>query len=66
MAGRPPDTYLFKFVARRSARAVTSPLPVLILAAYLQYCSLVLSVILNVKNFVTSVRNLNPREQSIS
>lgn len=66
VAGRPPDTYLFKFAARRSARAVTSPLSVLILAAYLQYCWLVLSVILNVKNFVTSVRNLNPREQSIS
>lgn len=63
---RPPDTYLFKFAARRSARAVTSPLPVLILAAYLQYCSLVFLWLLNIKNVVTSVRNLNPREQSIS
>lgn len=39
--GRPPDTYLFKFAAGRSARAVTSPFPVLSLAAYSQYCSLV-------------------------
>lgn len=64
VAGHPPDTSLFKFAARRSARAATSPLPALILAAYLQYCSLVLSVILNVQNFITGVRNLNPGEQS--
>lgn len=64
--GRPPDTYLFKFAARRSARAVTSPLSVLIFAAYLQYCSPVCLWLLNIKNVVTVSEILNPREQSIS
>lgn len=64
--GLPLDTYIFKFTDRRSARAVTFPLPVLIFSAYLQYCSLACLWLLNIKDFSTSIRKLHPREQSIS
>lgn len=62
----PLDMYIFKFAARRSAEAVTFPLPVLICTAYSQYCSLVCLWLLSTANFITSIRKLNPKEQSSS
>lgn len=62
----PLDMYIFKFVARRSARAVTFPLPALIFTAHSQYCSLACLWLLNMANFITSIRKLNPKEQSDS
>lgn len=59
----PPDVYNFKFVARRSARAVTFPLPVLISTAHSQFSSPACLWLLNTANFMTSIRKLTPQEQ---
>lgn len=59
----PPDVYIFKFVARRSARAVTFPLPVLIFTAHSQFSSPACLWLLNTANFMASIRKLTPQEQ---